>query len=223
MNDQNSNNNNNNNRPNNRPARRFHKGPRRDGPTGGGPNNQPNQGKRPPQHAAVQGNNSRPPSRPQQQNNQHPRPRNQNNNQNNQNANSTDQLLQQYDRLVDQHIDARRKFHELFYRCDDNRLYKLEDQFYGSAQRIIKFERELRPWQLDILRKHRTEIYPPDLVYSTAHPEAEIVDKATVATAPPANLFHISAVQLNRPSYKDDAEISEGTLEDYLQYKSQLG
>lgn len=28
-----------------------------------------------------------------------------------------DQMLMQYDRLLEQHIEARRKYHELYYRC----------------------------------------------------------------------------------------------------------
>lgn len=136
--------------------------------------------------------------------------------------NGLDQLLLQYDRLVDQHIEARKKLHELYYRCDNNRLYKLEDQFFLTAQKILKFQRELRPWQLDLLKKHRTEIYPLDTAYSSAHPEAEKFDNTTASTVTSSNLYHISPVQLNRPSYKDDSEISEGTIEDYLQYKSML-
>ncbi len=242
MNDQNNNNNRPNNNPNNnpnnsqgnrpnnnRPPGKFHKGPRR-GP-GPGPNNNNNPNQRRPQHPQQGGpgpnNNNN--NRQQQQQHQgggnqprHHNPQRNNQPQQNQNANSLDQLLLQYDRLVDQHIEARKKLHELYYRCDDNRLYKLEDNFFHSAQKIQKFERELRPWQLDLLKKHRTEIYPLDAVYSTAHPEAEKFDKETAPTLPAPNLFHISPVQQSRPSYKGDTEISDGSYDDYLQYKSEF-
>ena len=130
-----------------------------------------------------------------------------------------DQVLMQYDRLMEQHIEARRKYHELYYRCDDNRLNKLEDQFFITAQRLIRFERELRPWQVEQLRKQRTEIYPLDTTYSSLYPEAEKIEPAAVQSQPVV-VQHISPVQKARPSYRDDREVSEGTVEDYLQYKA---
>jgi hypothetical protein len=130
-----------------------------------------------------------------------------------------EQILIQYDKLVDQHIEARRKFHELYYRCDNNRLNKLEDQFYLTAQRILKFERELRPWQLEQLKKQRTEIYPLDTAYSSAHPEAE---KNELSTDKPVVIhYHLTPDQLSRPSYKEDTEMSMGSMDDYLKYKNQ--
>ena len=131
-----------------------------------------------------------------------------------------DQMLMQYDRLLEQHIEARRKYHELYYRCDNNRLNKLEDQFYLTAQRLIRFERELKPWQVEQLRKLRTEIYPLDITYSTLYPEAEKIEPA-IATQPVV-IQHISQIQQSRPSYKEDKEASEGTMDDYLQYKSNI-
>lgn len=219
MNNQNNNNGNNGkNTQNNHPANRspnIDKGPRRNS---GGTKHQPhNNNHQKPRHKSGPNPQAR---HPQQSQQQHRGGMPGGGGGRHHESNSLDQLLQQYDRLLDQHIEARKKFYELYYRCDENRLYKLEDQFYLTAQRIIKFERDLRPWQLDLLKKHRTEIYPLDVVYSSQHPDAEKFDKTKVVDVPNPNKFHISPVQLSRVSYKEDKETSEGSMEDYLQYKS---
>lgn len=68
--------------------------------------------------------------------------------------------------------------------------------------------------------KLRTEIYPLDITYSTLYPEAEKIEPA-IATQPVV-IQHISQIQQSRPSYKEDKEASEGTMDDYLQYKSNI-
>lgn len=200
-------------------SRKFHRGgpPRDPNSSANGPGPRQNQN---PQHPQQQRNNNNRPH-----NNRRPHP-NQQNQQNHSNqhggggAGGIDQVLMQYDRLVEQHIEARRKYHELYYRCDNNRLNKLENQFFITAQRIVRFERELRPWQVEQLRKQRTEIYPLDTTYSSLYPEAEKLEPSNQPQQNVVVVQHISPVQKARPSYKDDKEISEGTLEDYLQYKS---
>ena len=84
----------------------------------------------------------------------------------------------------------------------------------------MKFERELRPWQLEQLKKQRTEIYPQDTTYSSLHPDEE-KDKNTSSTdKAPVIHYHLTPSQLSRPSYREDTELTVGTMEDYLKYKT---
>jgi len=133
------------------------------------------------------------------------------------NFNSLDEMLSAYDRLVELHLEARKKYFELFFRVDYNRRDKLEDQFHFTANQLIKFQKDLKPWQLEELEWHRTEIYYPDRIYSTAHPEGEgnIPQVQFVDTN-----FHVNATQRTRPSYREDAQESVGTFEDYVSYKA---
>jgi hypothetical protein len=139
-------------------------------------------------------------------------------------ATSLDHLLLQYDKLLDQHIDARKKYYEFYYRADRNRLLKLEEQFYISVQRLKKFERELRPWQLEQLKKHRTEIYPPDNTFSQHHKEEPLdaQNNDSKVQLPLGVNFHLTSIQHSRLSYKEDTEQSMGSMEDYIKYKAQL-
>ena len=176
-------------------------------------------------------NRSQPPRGPNNSNNQSRRPhhaKNQRRNHPNQNTknrqphpvNNIDQLLMQFDRLVEQHIEARKKFFEFYYRVDYNRRDKLEDQFYFTGQNILRFQRELPHWQLKELQKHRTDIYSIDNIYSSSHPEGE-----NLPMNPAVNEahYHLSPKQLKRESYRADQEISVGTYEDYLSYKATQG
>lgn len=125
-----------------------------------------------------------------------------------------DEIIFKYDHLLEQHVQARRKYFELFYRKDPRRVEKLERNFQKTSMDIRSFETRLKPWQLEVLYK-RTEGYPLDLDYSESSQE-KVVDE--LPTAPFIDI-HINASQRARSSYKDDTEESVGSFEDYEKYK----
>lgn len=131
-----------------------------------------------------------------------------------------DQLLQEYDAVMAKHLEARRKYFELYFRADYNRLAQLEDQFYQTGLEVRNFERQLKPWQLQELQRKKTEFFPLDDEYSKNHPEGEV--DLPVSAFPTTN-FHLVPTQLERPKYKEDTEEGEGTYEDYIAYKNLVG
>ncbi len=161
-------------------------------------------------------------------NNNNPNNRNFNNNNrpnNNQNGGRKHQysknefiqmLHKKYDTLNDQRINTRKKYFENYYRVDDYRLKKLEQQFYNAIENLRKFEKSLKPWQYEILRK-KIPRYKMDLVYSENH---ELSQNGEVAPNIVIEDPHLSPSQKNRPSYKDDTEERVGTMEDFQKLKA---
>jgi hypothetical protein len=141
-----------------------------------------------------------------------------------------DQLLVQYDRLLEQHVEARKKLHEQFYRVDLARLDKLEKKFDDTLRDLRAFEKQLKPWQEEKLRNYKTEFYPLDAEYSQNYASEEEVTEFKTLKGPQAQLatsvrgvnFHTNEVQVKRESYAADVEDSAGTYEDYLKYKNSL-
>lgn len=153
---------------------------------------------------------------------QRPRPQHQGHS----HGNQLDALLIQYDKLMDQYLDSRKKYFEMYARADRNKLFKLEDNYLGSIARLKKFERELRPWQLEHLKKHRLNLYPLDTIFSEGHKEELEEQKGNSVELSPIGLgvnFHLTLQQQDRQQYKEDTEQTTGTMEDYLAYKNSVG
>ncbi|MBL7663893.1 MAG: hypothetical protein JNM93_02080 [Bacteriovoracaceae bacterium] len=123
-------------------------------------------------------------------------------------------IVIKYDNLLDQHLQARRKYYEMYYRVDYPALDKLEKNFYDTLDNLRRFESRLEPWQRDILQK-RTDGYKLDLDYSTNNNISAVGDNVP---AGPHKEQHINDKQLNRPSYANDREESVGTDDDYIKY-----
>ncbi|MFN8371172.1 MAG: hypothetical protein U0T83_11190 [Bacteriovoracaceae bacterium] len=148
------------------------------------------------------------------------RPNNNPNNNNRKHQYSKNEFIQmlhkKYDTLNDQRIATRKKYFENYYRVDDYRLKKLEQQFYNAIENLRRFEKSLKPWQYEILRK-KIPRYKMDLAYSENHQLPATPEPVTnVVIEDP----HISLAQKNRPSYKDDTEESVGTMEDFQKLKA---
>lgn len=128
---------------------------------------------------------------------------------------SLHEVILKYQNLMDQHINARRKLFELFFRKDPRRVSRLQKNFEKTGRDIRNFESQLSPEFREVLET-RTEAYPLDLEYSSLSQEQrEIAPKED----PQSSLYHISDTQKNRPSYSEDKEESIGTMEDYHEYK----
>jgi hypothetical protein len=225
-------------RNNNRNRNRNRNRPRPEGaqaqPQGGQPNNgQQRQPPRPPregggpQQGQQQGQGPRQPNqqqnrRPQNNNNNRNRPRPENRPQgggqqhNNGGGFSFERIYEKYLNLLDQHIIARRKYHDLFYRADYNQKNKLEKNFYNTLNDIRDFESKLAP-DVRAMFEKRNNGLQYDRTYTSNH-EISIEGDPVPNDLPPAEPHYLQS-QI-AADYSEDSEESVGTAEDYLKYKN---
>ena len=209
---------------------RRHNNRRRHRPGGGQGNNaeprQPGQGQQG-QQARPQGQHPNRPNQPQGQQGQgqgqkkkprphHNRPRPQEQGQPQGPVSPLERIYEKYLNLLDQHIIARRKYHDLFYRADPAQKAKLERNFYNTLNDIRDFENKLAP-DVKVLFEKRNNGYQNDRIYTTNH-ELPIEGDVVPEDLPPAEP-HLLQSQINC-DYSEDTEESVGTAEDYLRYKN---
>lgn len=183
----------------------------------GQPQGQP-QDQRRPQHPNQQNNNPNQKRKPQHNNNR-PRPQGQGGAHQPVNTNSTgfnvERVYEKYLNLLDQHIIARRKYHDLFYRADPAQKNKLERNFYNTINDIREFESKLAP-DVKVLFEKRNNGYQYDRTYTSNH-EIPVEGDTVPDGLPPAEPHYLQS-QI-AADFKEDVEESVGTAEDYLKYK----
>jgi hypothetical protein len=126
-----------------------------------------------------------------------------------------ERIYEKYLNLLDQHIIARRKYHDLFYRADPAQKNKLERNFYNTLNDIREFESKLAPDVMTLFEK-RNNGYQYDRIYTTNH-EIPVEGDVVPDDLPPAEP-HLLRSQI-AADYSGDVEESVGTAEDYLKYK----
>lgn len=226
--------NNNNGQPrrNNNRRRRNNNNRPRENAQGGNQPQQNNGEPRAPRPQQAQGGNNNP--RPQGQNNnqnqnnnnrrrpQHnnnrPRPQGQQNHQPRESGGqfNIERIYEKYLNLLDQHIIARRKYHDLFYRADPAQKNKLERNFYNTLNDIREFENKLAP-DVKVLFEKRNNGYQYDRTYTSNH-EIPVEGDVVPSDLPPAEPHYLQS-QI-AADYSGDTEESVGTAEDYLKYKN---
>lgn len=176
-----------------------------------------------PQQSNQNPNNRR---RPQHHHNNRPRPQNPNNQSNQQrspgpNTNggfNIERIYEKYLNLLDQHLIARRKYHDMFYRADPNQKIKLEKNFYNTLNDIREFESRLAPDVRDLFEKRNNGL-APDRIYTQNH--ALSIEGDPVPTDLPPAEPHLLQSQI-AADFSHDSEESVGTADDYLKYKNLL-
>ena len=127
-----------------------------------------------------------------------------------------ERIYEKYLNLLDQHLIARRKYHDLFFRADPGQKHKLERNFYNTLNDIRDFESRLAPEARELFEKRNNGL-STDNTYTTNH---EIPTSGDIA--PPetewADPHYLRSQQL--AEYKNDNEESVGNLDDYLKYKN---
>jgi hypothetical protein len=126
-----------------------------------------------------------------------------------------DRLIVKVENLRLAHLEARRKYFELFDRADPRQKDKLERQFTQSMKTLRDFESSLTEQDRALFERHY-DAYPPDLTYATNHElpsagggvsfEGEFEDPHELESQKQAN-------------YAQDTEESIGSLDDYKAYK----
>jgi hypothetical protein len=126
-----------------------------------------------------------------------------------------DRIYEKYQNLLEQHINARRKFHDLFYRADLPQKNKLERLFNSTLKEIRDFEGRLNPHERELFEKRHNGL-ALDLTYSTLNAAALEASVQIVSEGPSDP--HYMQSQKNA-SYKDDREESVGSKDDYEKYR----
>lgn len=202
-----------------RPANPNQQGPRPHNPNQGPrPNNNPNQNQG--QAQSAQGGGSGQRRRPNRNNrSRNPNAPSQNHaNQNGPHGINIERIYEKYLNLLDQHLIARRKYHDLFYRADPGQKNKLERNFYNTLNDIRDFESKLAPEARELFEKRNNGLRP-DNIYTSNHELPTIGDIAPPETETADPHFLQSQKAAN---YAEDKEESVGTADDYLKYKNLL-
>ncbi len=151
--------------------------------------------------------------------NHHNRPRNPNNAPSAgqpQQGTSLDRIYEKYLNLLDQHLIARRKYHDLFFRADPAQKNKLERSFYNTLKDVRDFEDKLTPDLREQFEKRNNGL-KTDNIYTTNHEIGLEGD-----TPPAQSEWHDPHFLQSQKvaDYSDDKEESVGTADDYLKYKN---
>lgn len=126
-----------------------------------------------------------------------------------------DRAYEKYQNLLDQHLIARKKYFELFYRADYQQKAKLERNFYQTLFDLRDFEEKATPEIKDFL-KIKTNGRSEDYIYSENH-ALEKVGKLEIEGEKFEDPHFLPSQA--RADYAEDTEESSGTLDDYKNYK----
>ena len=169
----------------------------------------PRRKKTPNRNAATKPGNNRPNNRKRHNQNRNRRPK----------TLTPSRILQKYDNLMEQYINARKKFFEIYGRGNNKQLNKVERNYQTALDNLRKFESTLKEdWQKEVLSK-KIDAYPADRQFSSEHdlkPQGDEVSFVGEFEDP-----HLLEKQKSH-SWSEDTEESIGTIDDYNAYKSSL-
>ncbi|MFA6238691.1 MAG: hypothetical protein WC635_15255 [Bacteriovorax sp.] len=129
-----------------------------------------------------------------------------------------ERIYEKYLNLLDQHLIARRKYHDLFYRAEPSQKHKLERNFYNTLNDIREFENKLAPEARELFEKRNNGL-KQDNIYTTNH-ELPLAGEEAPPPTEWADPHFLESQQL--ANYAEDKEESMGTADDYLKYKNLL-
>lgn len=124
-----------------------------------------------------------------------------------------DKAYRSYLVLLEKHLEARKKYYNLFHRADPKQLAKLERNFYQALTELRNFEEQLDPEMKEKFLR-RVDGLAHDRAYSSNHdldPAHEVVPDN------PDEEPHFLASQ--KESFSHDTEESKGSMTDYYAYK----
>lgn len=150
--------------------------------------------------------------------NQEPRQNTNNNGQQQRPGNPSaliDRIYEKYQNLLDQHLIARKKYHDLFYRADLPQKNKLERLFYSTLKDLRDFEGRLNPAERELFEKRNNGLNL-DTTYSSQNAEL-LAGSTQVVPEAPADPHFMQSQKMT--SYREDKEESLGSKADYEKYK----
>lgn len=127
-----------------------------------------------------------------------------------------DRLIVKYENLRDQHIEARRKYYDLFERADPQQKDKLERVFTNTMVKLRDFEQNLKSQDKELFDQHYNGL-KLDLVYSQNHQLDPQGDEAPADDEVNEDPHYLESQKMS--NFSEDTEESMGTIEDYNSYK----
>jgi hypothetical protein len=123
---------------------------------------------------------------------------------------SPENIMKRHGELEETYFKARHVYFEEYFRCDSQRLAKLERLRFEALKKLREFEDKIQEKEVAPMDR-----YPRDLDFSFKHPDDEIFS----GEAELPRETHISEIQVERPSYAKDREETSGGPEDLEKYK----
>lgn len=127
-----------------------------------------------------------------------------------------DLIAANYNKVLADHLEARKKYFELYFRAQPQQRDKLERLFHESLDKVYNFESSVEEQYLAQF-KEMVDGLAPDLVYSQRRelpPEGELEITSEAEIEDPHYLESQKSAD-----YADDTEESMGSLDDYKAYK----
>lgn len=124
-------------------------------------------------------------------------------------------LLQKYDNLLEQYLITRKKYNDIYGRGKDKQLEKVYKNYQHALKCLRDFENGLLDWQKEVL-KVKIDAYPADRQFTTEHniePKGDEVSFVGEFEDP-----HLLSTQKEH-EWTTDSEETQGTIDDYYQYK----
>ncbi|EQC44897.1 hypothetical protein [Bacteriovorax sp. Seq25_V] len=129
-----------------------------------------------------------------------------------------DFVTTKYLNLLEQHLQARRKYFENFDKVQGPALEKLEYNFIESQKVFLAFKERLSPEDLEAFEKHFNS-YKPDFTYSSNHNIDPLETTIEVADEQIQDPHLLESQKRAFQDYSDDTEESMGSIDDYKKYK----
>jgi hypothetical protein len=130
-----------------------------------------------------------------------------------------DSLIRKYGNILELHLAARKKYHDLFFRADPRQKARLQRNYYQTLENLRKFENNLKPDEKEIfLKNYRT--LTPDTTYSANH-EIQSENQQNLVGNNEDRSFedpHCLSSQKDH-SFSEDMEESVGSFDDYKKLK----
>jgi hypothetical protein len=141
----------------------------------------------------------------------------------------SDTVYDRYIQLVQDYVNARKKYYEMFYRADDNQIRKIEEAYYKTIDALGTFEKNLDENKREQFLS-KVDMYKFDTTYSENRKYVEGPQRGHHGLLPiaidvenpgdgPFEDPHILQTQIKRASFKEDKEETVGTIEDYKKIK----
>lgn len=128
-----------------------------------------------------------------------------------------EKVAKRYHHLLETHIQARRKYYDLFNLADPNQKAKLERQFERSLRELREFEQGLRPNEKEVFDKYYGNWGELDLTYASNHGLPPYQGEIEVSPEEIEDPHYLESQK--EANYRDDTTEDVGTYEDYLRYK----
>lgn len=128
-----------------------------------------------------------------------------------------ERVTKKYEHFLEQHLQARKKYFELYHRADPRQKEKCEQAFYRTLNELREFEASLKGEEREFFDKRYENHGELDLTYTK---NREISPEGKIEIQRPEDIEdpHVLEIQ-KKVDFSNDQEESCGTIEDYWKYK----